>query len=57
MTAAVAIKGLDLRALASDGKALPRVKNVGMVVDLSASIVLQGVKMLSADFGARRKRQ
>ena len=55
VTAAVAIKGLDLRALASDGKSFAAVKNVAMVVDLSASIVLQGVKLVSADFGVGGK--
>ena len=55
VTAALAIKGLDLRSLASDGKSFAAMKNVGMVVDLSASIVLQGVKLLSADFGVGGK--
>ena len=47
----VALKGLDLRALGKDGKSFASVKDVPLVLDMSASFAFQGVHLLNADFG------
>jgi hypothetical protein len=51
----IALKGLDLRALGSDGKTFASVKGVGLVVDMSASFAFQGTRLLNADFGIGAK--
>jgi len=52
---AIALKGLDLRALGSDAKAFASVKHLGLTVDMSASFAVQGVHLLNADFGIGAK--
>jgi hypothetical protein len=52
---AIALSGLDLRALGSDAKAFASVKRVGLVIDMSASFAVQGVHLVSADFGIGAK--
>ena len=55
VSGAVAITGLDLRALGSDSKTFASVKGLGLVVDMSASFVVRGVHLVSADFGIGAK--
>ncbi|HEX4859825.1 MAG TPA: DUF3971 domain-containing protein, partial [Rhizomicrobium sp.] len=47
----VAIKGLDLRALGSDGNTFAAVKHLALVVDTSMSFTLQGAHLVEAEFG------
>lgn len=47
----VAIKGLDLRALAADGKTFAPLKPLGLIVDTSLSFTLQGARLTDAEFG------
>jgi len=47
----VAIKGLDLRALGSDGNTFAAVKHLALVVDTSMSFTLQGAHLVDAEFG------
>jgi hypothetical protein len=47
----VAIKGLDLRALGSDGNTFAAVKHLALIVDTSMSFTLQGVHLVDAEFG------
>ncbi|HVU21643.1 MAG TPA: hypothetical protein VHE09_13005, partial [Rhizomicrobium sp.] len=51
----IALKGLDLRALSSNGKKFASIKGVGLLIDMSASFSFQGVHLLSADFGIGAK--
>ena len=55
VSGSVAVEGLDLRALASDSRKFASVKRIGLVVDASASFAVQGVRLLSADFGIGAK--
>lgn len=52
---AVALRGLDLRALGSDAKGLAGAKRFNLVLDLSASFTMRGARLLSADFGVGGK--
>jgi len=47
----VAIKGLDLRALGSDGNTFAAVKHLALIVDTSMSFTLQGAHLVDAEFG------
>jgi Protein of unknown function/AsmA-like C-terminal region len=51
----IALKGLDLRALGSDGRSFASVKDVGLILDMSTSFAFQGVHLLNADFGIGAK--
>ncbi|HTT96588.1 MAG TPA: DUF3971 domain-containing protein [Rhizomicrobium sp.] len=51
----IALRGLDLRALGSDGKSFASVKDVGLVLDMSMSFAFQGTHLLNADFGVGAK--
>jgi len=48
---AVAIAGLDLRALGSDAASLAKLKPFGLLADLSASFTMQGTHLVDAEFG------
>jgi len=52
---AIALTGLDLRALGSDAKSFASVKRVGLVIDMSASFAIQGSHLANADFGIGAK--
>jgi len=49
---ALTVKGLELGALAANSKAFAAVKDTALKLDLSASFVIEGSHLLSADFGA-----
>lgn len=51
----VALSGLELRALGADSKTFASVKGMGLVVGMSASFVLKGAHVTSADFGMDAK--
>ncbi|HWA90036.1 MAG TPA: AsmA-like C-terminal domain-containing protein [Rhizomicrobium sp.] len=51
----LSVSGLDLRALGADSKSFASVKDIGLVVGMSASFKMQGVHILSADFGLDAK--
>ncbi len=48
---AIAVSGLDLRALGGNAKTFASVKGVGLIIGLSASFTLQGAHLVNADFG------
>jgi len=52
---AVAIAGLDLRALASDAQSLAKLKPLDLLIDLSASFAMQGTHLVDAEFGIGAK--
>ena len=51
----VALRGLDLRALGSNAKSFSGVKDVPLILDMSASFAFHGVHLLNADFGVGAK--
>jgi hypothetical protein len=51
----ISLRGLDLRALGSDGKSFASVKDIGLVLDMSASFAFRGTHLLNADFGVGAK--
>ncbi len=51
----VAVSGLDLRALGRNSRTFTGVKDIGLVVGVSASFAKQGAHILSADFGMDAK--
>ncbi len=55
VSGAIAVRGLDLRALGSSSKTFAGVKRLGLVVDMSASFAVQGTHLLNADFGIGAK--
>jgi len=52
---AMAVTGLDLRALGRNSKAFDSVKRMGLIVDMSTSFTMQGVHLLNAEFGVGAK--
>ena len=48
---AVSVTGLELGALAANSKTFAAVKDTALKLDLSASFVMEGTHLLSADFG------
>jgi hypothetical protein len=52
---AIAFTGLDLRALGTESASFAKVRHIGLAVDASASFVVQGVHLISVDFGATAK--
>ena len=52
---AMAVTGLDLRALGRNSKAFESVKRLGLIVDMSTSFTMQGVHLLSTEFGVGAK--
>ena len=52
---AIALTGLDLRALGADSKAFASIKHVGLVIDMSMSFTVLGVHLQNADFGIGAK--
>ena len=52
---ALALTGLDLRALGSDAKAFSGVRRIGLVLDMSTSFTMQGAHLQGADFGIGAK--